>query len=505
MHTTPTASRTRIRLLSAIPVRRRGKPACPPTRTGPRPAGVDLQQDSGQHDRSRSAQAMMTALSRSQCQQRASLGSTSPMCRCEGWTKASSTSAWITTSPARTPLFARFSYDQATIVRPRRFAGICRAQCLRQHADITNHGRNVGDLRNPHLLRSHTSISSASASTGFSTTSSRSATAPAKPRTSGFRARTWTAAAAGRAAGTVAVDQGLHELRADHHQLMGSYWALGDRGFAPFQGGTNVFSISDSLDMIRGKHNIRVGGQIRAQQMNVRDQRLPGRLLASTFGSLRGDAAADLLAGPDRLAHSRSDVQGRHHRPSLEDVPSLRSGRLAGNQQPDRESWTGLGACHSDHRSPEPPGELRFCSGNFCGRPAAIAGCADLRPNSDGRVGHRDGQDRARTAHRVRLEAVRKSRTPRFAAAMPSSTIPRGIRARRDLWENPPYFAESDNFSGCGLPVRQCTSATAELRPVSASSCRSSLQPNRPPATFPGNRSVAESRLQAGHGCSSST
>ena len=34
---------------------------------------------------------------------------------------------------------------------------------------------------------------------------------------------------------------------------------LGDRGFAPFQGGTNVFSISDSLDMIRGKHDIRVG------------------------------------------------------------------------------------------------------------------------------------------------------------------------------------------------------------------------------------------------------
>ena len=42
--------------------------------------------------------------------------------------------------------------------------------------------------------------------------------------------------------------------------LMGNYWGLGDRGFAPFQGGTNVFSISDSFDMIRGHHNIRVGG-----------------------------------------------------------------------------------------------------------------------------------------------------------------------------------------------------------------------------------------------------
>ena len=51
--------------------------------------------------------------------------------------------------------------------------------------------------------------------------------------------------------------------------LMNNYWALGDRGFAPFQGGTNVFSISDSFDMIRGNHNIRVGASVRMQQMNV--------------------------------------------------------------------------------------------------------------------------------------------------------------------------------------------------------------------------------------------
>ena len=43
--------------------------------------------------------------------------------------------------------------------------------------------------------------------------------------------------------------------------MFGGYWSLGDRGFAPFQGGTNVFVISDSFDMIRGKHNIRVGGK----------------------------------------------------------------------------------------------------------------------------------------------------------------------------------------------------------------------------------------------------
>src|ERR1035438_8362277 len=52
-------------------------------------------------------------------------------------------------------------------------------------------------------------------------------------------------------------------------QMDGGYWSLGDRGYSPFQGGTNVFSISDSFDMIRGNHDIKAGGGIRANQMNV--------------------------------------------------------------------------------------------------------------------------------------------------------------------------------------------------------------------------------------------
>jgi hypothetical protein len=51
--------------------------------------------------------------------------------------------------------------------------------------------------------------------------------------------------------------------------FLSTFWSLGDRGFTPFQGGTNIFSFSDSLDMIRGKHDIKVGATIRANQMNV--------------------------------------------------------------------------------------------------------------------------------------------------------------------------------------------------------------------------------------------
>ena len=51
---------------------------------------------------------------------------------------------------------------------------------------------------------------------------------------------------------------------------MGGYWSLGDRGYTPFVGGTNVWTFSDSLDMVRGNHDIRIGGSaIRANQMNT--------------------------------------------------------------------------------------------------------------------------------------------------------------------------------------------------------------------------------------------
>jgi hypothetical protein len=75
----------------------------------------------------------------------------------------------------------------------------------------------------------------------------------------------------------------------------GSYWSLGDRGFAPFQGGTNVFSISDSFDMIRGKHDIKVGGGIRANQMNVLTNSYQDGFFA--IGNQTGDPMADLLLG----------------------------------------------------------------------------------------------------------------------------------------------------------------------------------------------------------------
>ena len=110
---------------------------------------------------------------------------------------------------------------------------------------------------------------------------------------------------------------------------LSEYWPIGDRGFAPFQGGTNVFSVSDTLDMIRGKHDVRVGIGIRANQMNVRSNNFQDGafFMLGGSGSYTGDDAADLLLGQASNGITpRPDVQRGHHRPPLEDVPPVRPG-----------------------------------------------------------------------------------------------------------------------------------------------------------------------------------
>jgi hypothetical protein len=78
--------------------------------------------------------------------------------------------------------------------------------------------------------------------------------------------------------------------------LMSSYFAVGDRGFAPYQGGTNVYSVSDTLELIRGKHSIRFGGGFRASQMNVRNNAFQDGFSVQV-GSLTGDDIGDVLLG----------------------------------------------------------------------------------------------------------------------------------------------------------------------------------------------------------------
>jgi hypothetical protein len=87
-------------------------------------------------------------------------------------------------------------------------------------------------------------------------------------------------------------------------QVQGGYWSLGDRGYSPFQGGTNIYSFKDDLDLIRGKHEIHAGIDFRGNQMNVGTEAFgDGFWLVGTFGNFTGvglapgNPEADLLMG----------------------------------------------------------------------------------------------------------------------------------------------------------------------------------------------------------------
>ena len=142
-------------------------------------------------------------------------------------------------------------------------------------------------------------------------------------------------------------------------QVQGGYWSLGDRGYSPFQGGTNIYSFKDDLDLIRGKHEIHTGIDLRDNQMNVGTEAFQdGFWLVGTFGNFTGagvapgNPEADLLMGMAGGAiHDQTydgAITGRRwkiYRPFVED-----DWRVTPVAHP--QPRPGLGYDHSHHRDP---------------------------------------------------------------------------------------------------------------------------------------------------------
>ncbi len=97
----------------------------------------------------------------------------------------------------------------------------------------------------------------------------------------------------------------------------GGYWSLGDRGYSPFQGGTDIYSFKDDLDLIRGKHEIHTGIDLRANQMNVGTEAFQdGFWIVGLFGNFSavgdapGSSEADLLMGMTGLSEHDQTYNG---------------------------------------------------------------------------------------------------------------------------------------------------------------------------------------------------
>jgi hypothetical protein len=329
--------------------------------------------------------------------------------------------------------FGRFSYDQATNFVPGGSPGFAEANAFGSSQNITNHGRNAA-ISETHIFSDRdvnqfnfgfNRIFNQIYSFGSGTCKSRELGIP-------------NANLGGISCGLTSTSVG------------GGYWSLGDRGFAPFQGGTNVFTISDSFDMIRGKHNIHVGGQWRANQMNVATNAFQdGFWVFTNFWSAdagvsggTGDNAADFLLGFPSLALHDQTFEGAEtgrrwklFRPYVQDdwrvTPdlTLNLGLAWALVTPITEVV--------DRQS-----NFDFATGNFL-----IPG-----QTSDSRV----GIEMDKTAFEPRIGVAWKpfgstnmSIRGGYAMFHDSSWNQGG----QGLWENPPFFQESSafgfNFTGC--------------------------------------------------------
>ena len=258
--------------------------------------------------------------------------------------------------------FARFSYDQATNFVPGGSPTWSEANAFGSNQHIENHGRNVvvteTHVFSPNLINQATvgynRIFNHILSYGTGTCEAALLGIPGADLASSCDSITGYPASLNQS------PQECESCGMTSFQ-MSAYFSVGDRGYAPYQGGTNVYSLSDTLDWIHGKHEIRVGLVFRAEEMNVRNNAFQDGYVVET-GAADWRRYRRFASGqPGRFRGPRSNISGRDHRPPLEAVSSLRAGQLAGHQQFDVEPRIRLGVGDAGNRGSQPAGELR-CS-----------------------------------------------------------------------------------------------------------------------------------------------
>jgi len=348
-------------------------------------------------------------------------------------------------------VFARFSYDQANNFVPGGSPGFAESSPFASNQNISNHGRNVaisethifsdrninqftaGFNRIFNVIKSQGDGSCASASIG-----------PGIPGAN-INSKCPNAPAGLTQSTTFCVSCGLSNV-----QLNGGYWSLGDRGFAPFQGGTNVFNVADSFDMIRGKHNIRIGMGFRANQMNVMTNAWQDGFFSVTGQT--GDAMADLVMGLYTFAAHDQTFKGattgrrwKLFRPYVQD-----DWRITPNLTLNIGlAWALVTPITEAHN--------RQANFNFFGTCSPSPDCRLLVPgvNSDERV----GVQLDKTAFEPRIGLAWKVFGRQDTALRAGYAIFHDSswnQGGQGLWENPPFFAESGQFpfdDFCGHPA----------------------------------------------------
>ena len=386
--------------------------------------------------------------------------------------------------------FGRFSYDQAFSFVPGGSPGFAEANAFGSNQRIRNHARNIA-IGESHVFSSNTLNEAAFgynrifdyiSSQGTGTCASATIVPGGIPNAN-------LGCAPGSSTCTNFYSCGLVSTI-----VTGGFWALGDRGYSPFQGGTNVWSFRDSLDLIRRKHNIRAGIDFRANQMNVGTEAFQdGFWIVGNGGnftgytcpttgapancvSVAGNPEADLLSGITGLAiHDQTfdgAVTGRRwkiYRPFVEDDWRIKSSLTLN-----------LGVAW-DMTTPITEEHGRLSNYVPATGQVLIANVNGVSPSAG-----------------VTMDW--KALEPRIGAAWKvfgsDKTVLRGgfsifhdgawSQGANGLWQNPPFLGESDAFASAGCAFATSYCATTLGGTPSAISLSSGFQAITTPPT-PGN------------------
>jgi hypothetical protein len=352
--------------------------------------------------------------------------------------------------------FARFSYDQAFSFVPGGAPYLAESNAFGSNENIINHARNIA-IGESHVFSASTlnqatfgydRIFDYIDSQGSGTCASATLVPGGIPN-----------ANLGCPNGSSHCQTGSYSCGLVSTIVAGGYWALGDRGYSPFQGGTNIFSFRDSLDLIRGKHDIRTGFDFRANQMNVGTEAFQdgfwiignaGNFSGLSSASIAGNPEADLLMGMTGLAiHDQTfdgAVTGRRwkiYRPFVED-----------NWRVTQSLTLNLGVAY-DMTTPisEEGGRLA----NY------VTSTGKLLVAGQNGVSSSAGVNMDWSAVEPRIGATWKV----FGS---DKTVIRGgwaffhdsawSQGAQGLWQNPPFLGESDAFPSPGCPFATSYCAT---------------------------------------------
>ncbi len=353
--------------------------------------------------------------------------------------------------------FTRFSYDQAFSFVPGGSPGFAEANAFGSNQHIINHARNVA-IGETHVFSS-TMLNEAAfgynrifdyiSSQGTGTCASANIVPGGIPN-----------ANLGCPGNTSKCLPGAYSCGLVSTEFEEGYWALGDRGYSPFQGGTNIFSFRDSLELIRNNHDFRMGIDLRANQMNVGTEAFQdGFWIVGAFGnftglssaSVAGNPEADFLLGiPGIAIHDQTfdgPVTGRRwkiYRPFVEDnwrvTPSL---------------TLNLGLAW-DLTTPTTEEHGRLADYDPATNALLVA-------NQNG-VSSSAGVNMDKTALEPRIGATWKvlgSDKTVLRAGFSLYHDSAWSQGAQGLWQNPPFLGESDAFpatfsSGCAFSTSYC-------------------------------------------------